>query len=86
MHDILAKPWAGHETGTVLADNAQEAVELGAVEVAPVRFAYLRDHGFFKAAARREQKGPPAVESGVDLAAGSVPPADAEPTAAGKEE
>jgi len=69
MHDTLTKPWAEHEAGTAVADNAAEAAELGAVEVAPVRFAYLKEHGFFKPEpARPVPKAAPAASSAVEPA------------------
>ena len=64
MHDTLTKPWAEHEAGTAVADNAAEAAELGAVEVAPDRFAYLKERGFFKPEpARPAPKAAPAASS-----------------------
>jgi len=76
MHDTLTKPWASYEAGTAVADNAAEAAELGAVEVAPERFAYLKEHGFFKPELPRPV--PKAVPA-ASLAVEPAPPADADP-------
>lgn len=78
MHDTLTKPWASHEAGTAITDNPAEAAELGAVEVPPVRFAYLRTNGFFKAAPAILRREPSAAPVASSAPAPEVPVAAAE--------